>query len=686
MRKASHDGADSNSITSTIDNEVKKAATGLKTKRSSIKRKIPNFSHESDDTVIEPLLSSEKDKVDNASQSAKFVMSKSKTDLTTEKVDRKLLKSKVEKISPTYSTSLSENIVFTSTKDLCPNMCVTTPIYNHMNTNVFGDLDATKIIPSKSTVIVEINKSKSSSYSSSPLIFTTAKIHTDNKTNHMEPVQVTPMPILSTIEGNIIKPLPSNIDRSEKKFELANPKTENPKIVIRESAQKTLKTTIDIKESTNAATLSIEKPADTKIASSYCKNNSSTIITKSTDVTKSPISLDKLSVVQIPIITNEDINITSENKVTTINNPKNMQDCESCSANNNKTKKDTKDKPLHDFSKSESKIPVWSNENKKNYKKQSVNTPPSEKQFSHSSKDVIATTTMTSNTSVKYQEKPSKPSSSVPGYKQLQRQKKATVEDNPDLDSTIKQIDCNYSDSSNISTQFSSANISVTSAASVSENKSKAEKCDIVNTFPMKPSTTVSYTSIIQEISNPLNSVPKSKNIISSAKTTLSGPKSLVTTNNYPQPLDNITRSDISKSTSAIKPTLKETFLDAEKPTEPQIIVTSVNSKLSSNTGLSKISSPVNSELQVISGICKSNNTTLPSVTAHISSKTCNTTGVTNDLANQAGTPPSSSKTLSTNCTRSVDLKSSATSAKSLISNDKKIEPLLNEHKKDSRA
>ncbi|XP_039746169.1 probable serine/threonine-protein kinase nek3 [Pararge aegeria] len=93
-------------------------------------------------------------------------------------------------------------------------ICETPPIHNHMNTNVFSVYDAsTGSITTKNPILVEIDTSKPGRYSPSPLIFTTAKIHTDSKTKLMEPVQVTPVPILSTIEGNLVKAgIASNAD------------------------------------------------------------------------------------------------------------------------------------------------------------------------------------------------------------------------------------------------------------------------------------------------------------------------------------------------------------------------------------------------------------------------------------------------------------------------------------------
>lgn len=109
-----------------------------------------------------------------------------------------------------------------------------TSLHNHMNTNVFNSPDTLKgFLTSKTQILVEIDASKQSGFSPSPLIFTTAKIHTSDKTKHMEPLQVTPVPILSTIEVSIkgeknssgepsgsvtsnVSTVPANISKSNK--------------------------------------------------------------------------------------------------------------------------------------------------------------------------------------------------------------------------------------------------------------------------------------------------------------------------------------------------------------------------------------------------------------------------------------------------------------------------------------
>ncbi|XP_075972853.1 uncharacterized protein LOC142974421 isoform X1 [Anticarsia gemmatalis] len=206
MRKTSQDGGDTTSITSGIENEIKKPCAIMKTKRSSIKRKVQSLSHESDDAVIEPLLQKDKEKPEVSNQSAKYnLLSKTKTDAISEKDNdkQKLLQddtmssqSEIRKISDTIITIPANSNVLPKG--------VSGHLHNHMNTNVFNSPDAIKVAV-RSQILVEIDVSKQAGYNPSPLIFTTAKIHTDGKTKHMEPLQVTPVPILSTIEVSVLK-------------------------------------------------------------------------------------------------------------------------------------------------------------------------------------------------------------------------------------------------------------------------------------------------------------------------------------------------------------------------------------------------------------------------------------------------------------------------------------------------
>ncbi|XP_034825271.1 serine-rich adhesin for platelets-like isoform X1 [Maniola hyperantus] len=204
MRKTSHDGADSNSITSAKDSDTKKSAPSFnKMAKSSIKRKVQNFSHESDDGIIEPLLQTDKEKIEIANRSAKYLLNKSKTESLHEK-DNKITDDYDDKCSVRIPVSSTSNSITNNVKESPVStsyICGSAPIHNHMNTNIFSSYEASiGLITTKNHILVEIDNSKPGRYIPSPLIFTTAKIHTDSKTKVMEPV-----PILSTIEGNGVK-------------------------------------------------------------------------------------------------------------------------------------------------------------------------------------------------------------------------------------------------------------------------------------------------------------------------------------------------------------------------------------------------------------------------------------------------------------------------------------------------
>ncbi|CAH0669028.1 unnamed protein product [Spodoptera exigua] len=211
MRKTSQDGGDSTSITSGIENEIKKPGAIAKTKRNSIKRKVQNFSHESDDAVIEPLLQKDKEKPETTRSSAKFnLLSKTKTDDLSEKgtdKDKLITDDKLQKSGISNASNITDRISPNAKENNIPKITNSNaPLHNHMNTNVFGSPDGLKgFVAPKSQILVEIDGCKQVGYNPSPLIFTTAKIHTDGKTKHMEPVQVTPVPILSTIEVSVLK-------------------------------------------------------------------------------------------------------------------------------------------------------------------------------------------------------------------------------------------------------------------------------------------------------------------------------------------------------------------------------------------------------------------------------------------------------------------------------------------------
>ncbi|CAH2091920.1 unnamed protein product [Euphydryas editha] len=240
MLQTSNDGIDATSITSGIENEIKKAGANIsKIKKASIKRKVQNFSHESDEGIIEPLLQIEKEKAEIANRSAKYLLNKSKTDSSYERINKS-----------SDNFAFSENTISTpvssTSKEICTTVkdnqsstsyiCGTAPIHNHMNTNVFGTYDVSKgINATKSQILVEIDGCKSGSYSPSPLIFTTAKIHTDSKSKLMEPVQTTLGPILSTIEGNVVKTLTNNKEHHVNSFSIKSVNQNINKLDTKES-------------------------------------------------------------------------------------------------------------------------------------------------------------------------------------------------------------------------------------------------------------------------------------------------------------------------------------------------------------------------------------------------------------------------------------------------------------------
>ncbi|KAI8440183.1 hypothetical protein MSG28_001573 [Choristoneura fumiferana] len=225
MRKASQDGGDSTSITSGIESETKKPGAGiLKSTKNSIKRKVQHFS---DDTANEPLLHKNKEISEIEKQSAKLLLTKTKTDFGCQKGDDKdklLADDKIAKPSISDVTKITHHCGLTGISNGLKEQkysnsqsISTASIHNHMYTNVFGNMEGLKnSVVAKTQILVELDTSKSTGYSPSPLIFTTAKIHTDGKMQQMEPVQVTPVPILSTIEGDIAKTETKSKESSEK--------------------------------------------------------------------------------------------------------------------------------------------------------------------------------------------------------------------------------------------------------------------------------------------------------------------------------------------------------------------------------------------------------------------------------------------------------------------------------------
>ncbi|KOB75529.1 Transporter [Operophtera brumata] len=214
MKNTSQDGGDLTTATSGIENEIKKPKAGLLSEFKSKKlgkRTAPNLSEESDDAVVEPLLQKN---TNTTSQSAKY-FAKAKAD--TVKEISKLFNDKKSQYASTSGFGTTETLL--SEKDQVTsktNPSSNAPVHNYMNTNIFHSHDNSNANgTTKSELLVEINGSKQSGYNPSPLIFTTAKIHTDGKLKNMEPVQMTPAPILSTLEVSVSKG--GSITTNEKK-------------------------------------------------------------------------------------------------------------------------------------------------------------------------------------------------------------------------------------------------------------------------------------------------------------------------------------------------------------------------------------------------------------------------------------------------------------------------------------
>lgn len=211
--QTSQDGGDSISATSGVENEIRKPKAGLlefKSKKIG-KRTAPNLSEESDDAVVEPLLQKTTDKT---IESAKY-FAKAKAD--TVKEISKLFNDKKSQYASSSGISTTESLLLEKDHATSkPNTSSNVPIHNYMNTNVFHSHDNSKAnSTTKSQLLVEIDGSNQSGYNPSPLIFTTAKIHTDGKSKQMEPVQMAPGPILSTVEVSVSKG--GSITTNEKK-------------------------------------------------------------------------------------------------------------------------------------------------------------------------------------------------------------------------------------------------------------------------------------------------------------------------------------------------------------------------------------------------------------------------------------------------------------------------------------
>ncbi|XP_068628069.1 uncharacterized protein [Battus philenor] len=657
MRKVdnstSQDGADTTSITSIFENEVKKSSIGLKTKRSSLKRKLPNFSHDSDETVIEPLLQSETHKSDK-NLCAKLLIPKSKSDLTDEVSEKQAIVS--ETVHSSLPTCVSQNIPYTTAMketSIISRSSVTTPvIYNHMNVNVFGGKDSSNSIPTKSAVIVEIDNSKSSSFSPSPLIFTTAKIHTDDKTKQMEPFQITPVPILSTIEGNIIKSIPSTFDSEEKHYESVKLKNDRQEKINNENDQMILKSALIDKGSIKVKTLppeSAPKPKSTTVSKEYI--TLTTTETKPVQNNLRPV-FDKSS--KGPSDSKISITFSIRDNETTAAATKSdalQLDKTSSSMSADKMKKN---------------LPV---------KLKGLSSPEESKdkpeKLDNQCAGAVRTTTDSTN-----KEKAAKTTNSLSSNKQLHRQKNATAEDITDTGIRQKVVNTDYNpEQTNVVSVNIGAGLSNTKIENLVINKPISKISEAKNaTAISKPHTTVSNISTISSKTNVVTSMPTSKpnTIITSAKTSTTGTKNVASNREYPKPVTITTGSDIPKSNI--------------KSAKEITASTSANISKLDNAGSlksEKNTSTIKSEKFDVSSEKKSDKTALPNVTACVPSEASKS--LNKSLGNQTTTAGASTLTTTSKGTGISSLPST-TSAKPTLTGKTKVEPLISQNKKESRA
>ncbi|XP_045526322.1 mucin-17-like isoform X1 [Pieris brassicae] len=257
-----------------VENDFRKA--DVSKKRNSIKKKVQNFSSEHDDAALVPLLQTNKDKPERNAPSAKFTLPKTKTDSLSEKDIQSV---DVEKGS--LSKPLYDNAIV---------VCNPAVVQNHMNTNVFGDM-ITSEVP-KSSVLIEISEKKSTGFGT-PLIFTTAKIHTDSKTKTAEPLHVTPVPILSTIEGNLVKSevtyektniLPGKNEPTGKAFEKG--KDVHSQIINKDDASGINQSKSSSNKFADQVKTSVAQPSQSNIATKSDTTKVSTVTTNRTDTTE----------------------------------------------------------------------------------------------------------------------------------------------------------------------------------------------------------------------------------------------------------------------------------------------------------------------------------------------------------------------------------------------------------------
>lgn len=207
-----------------MDNEFKKPSI-LKSTRNSIKRKVQNFSHESDDAVVEPLLQKDKteatkivknvQKLINDECTGNTEVDSTVSNINTSDVGDKIkLIQKEEKELPKLSTT---ECVFNIKSSLGTHSDIQKPSIISTNSGDNNKYEKLENSSSSTKYFIEnitCNKyelptiPKSSpypGYKSSPLIFTTAKIHNDAIAKTKEPVILNTSPILSTLENKEIK-------------------------------------------------------------------------------------------------------------------------------------------------------------------------------------------------------------------------------------------------------------------------------------------------------------------------------------------------------------------------------------------------------------------------------------------------------------------------------------------------
>ncbi|VVC98652.1 unnamed protein product [Leptidea sinapis] len=222
-RHTSRDVGDNTSTNSSMENVSKKFDLTTK-KRNSFKKKVNSYSHESDDVALVPLLQTVKTKSDVANQSAKqkLLMKKIKTD-------------SIEEREPLTNENDIEIGKFEKNMiNILPVRSETSFIDNHMVVNGSGSPSTTKDNTTLGGFTTRLNE-KQFNINVGPVIFTTAKIHTDNKSKPIDHVNISPGPILSTSEGLKLEIIPSSMKSPDERLN----KSSSSKINIAEvSVQK----------------------------------------------------------------------------------------------------------------------------------------------------------------------------------------------------------------------------------------------------------------------------------------------------------------------------------------------------------------------------------------------------------------------------------------------------------------